>query len=234
MGFDVFMIRFDEPKADQHWDRLLAIAPDAVLIDGVRGIYSAHAACARRANSSHFFVIDADNWLLDGFLLTTDFRPRDDEVAVWRAENPVNGLVYGHGGIKLLPRGAFGSSGNDPYIDVATRLSRRYRIVPLVASEHRFNATPLLAWRTAFRECAKLASLPLHSRTADVAKQRLAIWCSVANGAQHSTWCLRGACEGRDFGARNVDNPEKLKLINDYMWLQELYSERHQGPAAER
>jgi hypothetical protein len=207
MRLDVFMIKFDEEGADAHWARLRAIAPHAILIEGVSGIRAAHAECARRASTSHFFVVDADNWLLDRFSFKLTFQPRDDEVAVWRAKNPINGLVYGHGGIKLLATEAFCGVKHvkEPSVDVATSLTHRYRKIPVLASEHRFNTTPLLTWRSAFRECAKLATY-----SGREAALRLAAWCSIVNAARHSTWCLQGACDGRDYGRKNIGSPEKL------------------------
>jgi hypothetical protein len=186
-----------------------------------------HADCARPTNTSHFFVVDAGNWILGGFSFELEFQPHDGEVAVWRAKNPINGLVYGHGGIKLLASNAFCGVKHvkEPGVDMATRLTHRYRKVPVLASEHRFNMTPLLTWRSAFRECAKLAS---HSTTrSEEAALRLAAWCSIANAERHSTWCLRGACDGRDYGERNIGSPEKLNLLNDYKWLQSRFIERY-------
>jgi hypothetical protein len=224
------MLKFDEPDAEAHWARLRAVAPHAILIEGVTGIRAAHAECARRASTSHFFVVDADSWILDGFAFDLDFEPRDDEMAVWRAKNPVNDLTYGHGGIKLIPRSAFGDL-KQLNLDMSTQLTPRYRMIRVLASEHRFNMTPLLAWRSAFRECVKLASglFDLASPT----KRRLTVWCSIANEERHASWCLRGARDGRDYAEKNISNPQKLNLINDYTWLESQFIE-HYGTAIGR
>jgi hypothetical protein len=223
--FDVFMIKFDEPNAGAHWARLRAVAPHAILIEGICGIRAVHAQCAERASTPHFFVVDADSWILDGFSFQVDFCARNDQVAVWRAKNPVNGLVYGNGGIKLFPRNAFRHE-TKLMIDLATSLTCQYRKVPVVASEHRFNLTPFLAWRSAFRECVKLASRSLPGSQESVAR-RLATWCSVANTERYSTWCLRGARDGRKYGTENINDPENLILINDYSWLKNLFLKRY-------
>jgi hypothetical protein len=223
MSFDVFMIGFDEPEVGNNWSRLLSVAPHASLIQGVPGIRAAHLVCAQRAHTSHFFVVDGDNWLLDGRVFDINFGPSEDEVAVWRARNPINGLIYGHGGIKLIPSAAAASAMNGCAIDLATSLTRRYRIVPILASEHRFSASPLLTWRTAFRECTKLASRLTRGPIEPEAARRLATWCSVGNGARNSQWCLLGAQDGRDFGTTYARNQEKLEVINDYSWLRERF-----------
>ena len=226
MRSDVFMLKFDEPDADAHWARLRAFAPHAILIEGISGIHAALAECARHASTPHFFVVDADNWILDGFSFELIFQPHNDQVAAWRAKNPVNGLVYGNGGIKLIPANAF-CHAKDLGIDLTTRLTDRYRVIPILASEHRFNMTPLLAWRSAFRECAKLASRSVRGSEEKTAALHLDAWCSIANAERHAKWCLQGACDGRDYGTENIGRPEKLRLINDYGWLQSLFLERH-------
>jgi hypothetical protein len=223
MPFDVFMIRFDEPMVEAHWSRLLAVAPHATLIEGVSGIRAAHAACAERASGAHFFVVDADNWLLDGFSFEVYFKPHPDEVAVWRASNPVNGLVYGHGGIKLIPSEAAKESIESRSVDLATSLTDLYRVVGVLASQHRFNSTPLLAWRTAFRECAKLASSMTRGTIEPATVHRLNIWCSIANRVPNAQWCLLGALAGREFGTMHATDQEMLGAINDYSWLRERF-----------
>jgi hypothetical protein len=223
MSFDVFMIKFDEPETDANWSRLLSAAPHATLIQGVPGIRAAHLVCAQRAHTSHFFVVDGDNWLLDEPIFDINFTPSEDEVVVWRARNPVNGLIYGHGAVKFMPSKAAAGAMNGRSIDLATSLTPRYRIVPILASEHRFNVSPLLAWRTAFRECAKLASRLTRGPIEPEAAHRLTIWCSVANGAQNSQWCQLGAHDGRDFGTTYASNQEKLEALNDYSWLQKRF-----------
>jgi hypothetical protein len=41
-----------------------------------------HAKCARRAKTSHFSMVNADNWILDEFAFELEFQPHDNEVAV--------------------------------------------------------------------------------------------------------------------------------------------------------
>jgi hypothetical protein len=59
-------------------------------------------------------------------------------VAVWRAKNPINGLVIASDafcGVKHV---------KEPGVDMAARLTHRYRKVPVLASEHRFNVETML------------------------------------------------------------------------------------------
>ena len=69
--FDVFFVSYDEPNADEHFERMLLFAPDAKRIHGIKGIANAYIKAAQLSDTTHFFFVDADNWILDGF----DFKP---------------------------------------------------------------------------------------------------------------------------------------------------------------
>jgi hypothetical protein len=212
MAYDVFFLSHDEPLADSHWQRLQQLAPHARRIDGIDGIRNAHRQCARLARTSLFFVVDADNEVLD-----FDFRiriPVYDQayVHVWRAMNPVNNLIYGWGGIKLFPRKLLLDEAVMP-LDMTS--SFPMKIVEQIGSITRFNTSGFDAWRSAFRECVKLSVVDtIESR------ERLHIWCSVANG-DFAEDCLRGAREGHDFARTH---PADVGRINDWAWLRARYN----------
>lgn len=154
---DVFMIANDEPNAEANWARLRRLQPDARLVHGKTGIYAAFRACAIQARSPLLLAVDADNHVLDGFDFATPIRPAPNELLVWWARNPINGLTYGHGGIKLFATDLFRRFNSTTFIDVSTSIATRTRTINQVASEHRFNTSPYKTWSSAFRECAKLA-----------------------------------------------------------------------------
>ena len=77
-----------------------------------------------------------------------------------------------------------------------------------------------MTWRSAFRECAKLAAgLYKNSKRSDD-KKRLDTWCSVANG-KNSDWCLAGANIGKQFGSNK--NMQELMCLYDERWLKEKF-----------
>lgn len=220
---DVFFVYYKEPNTEQNWLRLLEFAPDAIPVGDIEGIHAAHRACAERASTTHFIVVDADNWVLSGH----PFEERAYDpgaVYVWRARNAVNGLVYGNGAIKALPREATLAVPNT--VDMTSGISRDYRIVDVLASEHRFDASAYDAWRTAFRECVKLASSIIPNQKSDETRARLDAWCSeiLAQG-EHAEFCVRGARMGRQYGERHRDDPDALRRINDYEWLIDRFAE---------
>lgn len=162
---DVFFLSHGEANADENWQHLKSLCPRAQRIDGIDGLFEAHQACAQASNTANFWVVDADAWIFDHFDFS--YMPKDimhwdhaekDSVLIWSARNPVNGLEYGYGGVKLFPKKPF-LDGRAWRIDLATTLSAVVINMPEVAGETRFNSTPKSAWVGAFRECAKLASL---------------------------------------------------------------------------
>ena len=231
-AFDVFMIAYGENSAAENWARLQQFAPEAKLIENVAGIGAGYAACAAAATTRHFFAVDADNWLLDGFRIQIQFDPAPDETVFWYARNPVNGLEYGHGAIKLFPTQLLKdqAAGNKPgSIDFSTSIGRT-RYTEICASEHRFNTDAFSSWAGAFRECAKLTigTTIGDAKTQALAKFRLDAWCTRApKDTAFGDWCLKGAIDGRDFGFAQAGNARSLAKINDFAWLRATFRARH-------
>lgn len=156
--FDVFFISHGEANADENWENLRRLCPRAQRLDGIDGLYQVHRACAVASTTENFFVVDADAWVFDDFGFDLESTPDPSAVTIWHARNPVNGLEYGYGGIKLFPRQPF-LEDRAWDTDLSTTIGSAVIVNETVACETRFNATPESAWIGAFRECAKLSSL---------------------------------------------------------------------------
>jgi hypothetical protein len=234
MAFDVFLIIYGESNAEENWARLRQIAPHAQRVENVRGLGACYEACAIAARTPYFFAVDADNWILDEFRFELPFEPAPDEIAHWRAVNPVNGLRYTHGSIKLFPTAMFATI--KPHLDLPdfSTMVARNRFVADCVSEHRFNADPYAAWAGAFRECVKLAfSTAVGSfKTRMLARRRLDVWCTRGAQEKNGEWCLRGAREGRDYGLENSRSKEGILAINDYDWLRDRFRAQHARQSA--
>ena len=226
--YDVFFISYDEPSADLHWQRLLRFAPQATRIQGVKGVLPAHKAAAESSKTDAFFVVDADAWLLDSWDFYgeefDEFEPYSgkspaDCVVVWKSRNPYNKLEYGYGGIKLMPKRAMMAANSR--VDVATSVSQCFLSVDAVVCETRFATSPLHAWRSAFRECAKLSGSAIGPQT-NRQKQWLDTWTSYATG-EYADMILAGAIAGRGYGSTNRGDLASMALINDYDWMKEKY-----------
>jgi hypothetical protein len=231
-AYDVFMIAHGEKSAAENWARLRQCVPEARLVENVSGIGAGYAACAAAATTDHFFAVDADNWVLDGFRFQVPFEPKRDETLFWYARNPVNGLEYGHGAIKLFPTALLKqrAGGAAPGgVDFSTSVGR-IRYTEICASEHRFNGDAFAAWAGAFRECAKLANGTTigTAESQALAKLRLDAWCERRRkDAAFGDWCLKGAAEGREFGAAHAGDYAGLARINDFTWLRATFRARH-------
>jgi hypothetical protein len=206
--YDVFFLAWDETQSETNWENLLEICPAVRRVTGIKGIYPAHARCAELSRTSHFFVVDADNEIIDPTPFEITIPEWDQEyVHLWHARNPVNGLEYGWGGLKLFPRASFPFVAN---MDMTTTLP--LKIIERTVSVSHFNSSPFETWRAAFREAVKLSL-----QGSQEAQERLSVWCGVAEGPMAS-WCLLGAQEGRQYAKENQDT-NALVLINDYEWL---------------
>ena len=222
MRYDIIFISYNEPNADENFAKLKARFPYAQRVDGIKGIHQAHIAAARKAFTKMFWVVDADAVILDTFNFDHMVSEYDlENVHVWRSINPVNGLEYGYGGVKLLPK-KLTQNMDTTRPDMTTSISTLFKAMPEVSNITAFNTDPYNSWKSAFRECVKLASKTIDRQNDNETQVRLDRWCTI--GADLDV--LHGAQEGREYGLENKDNPEALKLINDFEWLQARFDGR--------
>jgi len=225
---DIFFISFKESCREKNWHHLKSRYPQARRVHGVTGVALAHQMCANLSNSPFFFVVNADNEVLKNFCFQAPSQPLKPSVYTWRSLNPVNGLVYGFGAIKLFPKTYFLSASGQ--IDVSTSLPIPYKIVPQLASITHFNSSPLEAWRGAFRECVKLSSQSIRGQNSLETKHRLNTWCEIGKGQKWASYVLLGAKQGRDYGSRYKNDSKALNQINNFDWLEDFFIKNVQVP----
>ena len=220
---DVIFISNYEPNAENNWSRLLEKAAHAQRVSGVKGILAAHRAAAAKATTDMFYVVDGDAYIVDDF--NFDYDPENkDAVHVFNSINPVNGLVYGYGGVKLFPRTLL-LNANNAESDVTTSVAENFVTVRTVSNVTEFNTDPFSAWRSAFRECAKLAAGQIKNQVPQETKLRLDTWLTVGKESTFGSYVLAGARAGYEFGSENKLNKLELAKINDYEWLREQYEQ---------
>lgn len=220
-GHDIIFISYDEPNGIANWDKLRARFPHAKRVDNVHGIRNAHVAAAKLSSTQNFFVVDGDSEIAEDF--DFDLPLYDEErnyVHIWRAHNPVNGLEYGYGGVKLFHKNMF--VGELEFIDMSTLLGNGVKLIDEVASITRFDSSPFHAFRGAFRECAKLASGLIKNQDDAETKARLEVWTSVFNGPYRDD-VKKGARLGKRYG----EEGRNLKTINDFEWLYGIYRQHY-------
>lgn len=216
-AFPVFFLSNGETNAEENWQHLKRLTPQAQRIDGILGRRKAFLECATRAgDSSHFFVVTGKNYITD--VTVFDFTPTDTTPKahiMFQAKNMSNRLEYGHMGVGLYNKDIVLNTPENFGLDF-TEFGGVY-LIPKTVSEATFATTPYEAWRTAFREAVKLTLSD--SVTAKTWLQR---WVTFAEG-ENADWVLQGAKEGHEFALENKNNLDELKKSVDWEWLEKRF-----------
>jgi hypothetical protein len=215
--FDVIFISYNEPNAEENWLRVLSKAPWAKRVDGVKGIFEAHRAAAKLAKTEMFYVVDGDAWLVDDW--SFDFNPGlfgGDCAFVWLSINPINGLIYENGGVKLFPKSAFMRKKNLNKLDIFTNVIEKKKTINITSCIHKFDVDSFSVWKSAFRECVKLF---INNQMA-----KLDIWQSKGGRKKFGKFAIKGACDGIKFAKENLNNHKMLMKINDRDWLESMFN----------
>jgi hypothetical protein len=225
--YDIVFISYNELNAEQNWENLIARFPWAKRVHGVTGIHRAHIAAASKCLTQMFWVVDGDAIILDTFDFT--YTTKETKfVHVWRSKNPINDLEYGFGGVKLLPRlMTLDMDMSKP--DMTTSISPHFKPMPEVSNITAFNTDEFSTWRSAFRECTKLASKVIDRQKNDETENRLLAWKIKGADRPFGAYAIQGAVDGERFGILNQGNIEELKKINDFAWLKEEFTRSYNG-----
>jgi hypothetical protein len=85
---------------------------------------------------------------------------------------------------------------------MTTSISDKFKSVNQVSNITAFNTDPFSTWRSAFRECAKLASRVIARQQDEETQERLRVWCEESN----DQYAIDGSICGRDYGIKNKTN----------------------------
>jgi hypothetical protein len=241
---DIVYLSYDEPNCEENWADLQSKCPRAQRVHGVKGSDAAHKACAELAQTSRFITVDGDNKIRERFLNSEwqfdDTWDITDSVLSFPAENAVNGLQYGNGGIKVWPKHVVlnmrtHEAADDSHSDAGTDFCwvLDYVLMPGVWSDVHMNSTPAQAWRAGFREGVKLGLVEglqvrdvVDWRQGQVKNNydRLCTWLQVGMDAKNGFYAILGARMGlhrtvlTDWDASAVQDFDNL----DYIWEKEV------------
>jgi hypothetical protein len=225
--FDIVFISYNELTAEGNLKLLRDRFPLAKHVSGVKGIHQAHIEAAKRSFSPMFWVVDADAIILDTFNFNYSLTKEEyDIVHVWRSRNPVNGLEYGYGGVKLLPK-KLTLNMDLSKTDMTTSISPKFKAMDEISNITAFNTDPFSSWRSAFRECTKLSSKVIEGQVSVETSSRLDTWCTRGIDAVYGDYAISGAIAGRKYGKENAANLAALSLINDFDWLKNQFQQTH-------
>ena len=217
--YDIVLISYQEPNAEQNWESLKLRVPTAKRVHGVKGIHNAHISAAKKCFTKMFWIVDGDAIVLDEFDFNYEVDKWNlDTVHVWRSRNPINGLEYGNGGIKLFPR-KLTINMDTTTTDMTTSISDKFKAVQQVSNINAFNTDPFSTWKSAFRECVKLESKVINRQKSEETDERLKVWTTVGSDKPFGEYAIKGARAGVLFGAKG----DNLHLINDFNWLREVF-----------
>jgi hypothetical protein len=222
--YDIVFISYGEPNAEANWQRLKKRFPLAKRVKDVKGIHQAHIAAAKKAFTKMFWVVDGDAEIVDDFNFDHEVSEYDlDVVHVWRSRNPINDLEYGYGGVKLLPRKmTLDMDVNTP--DMTTSISTKFKAMEQVSNITAFNTDPFNTWKSAFRECTKLAAKVIDGQVDEETETRLMTWCTYVDKRPFNDWAYLGAEDGKMYGMQKAGDIEALSKINDFEWLHAFFS----------
>lgn len=219
--YDIIFISYGEPNAEKNWQELKSRFSRAKRVDGVQGIHQAHKKAAQMSFTKMFWVVDADAEIMPEFNFdyNTAYKEIDHgTVYVYRSRNAVNDLVYGYGGVKLLPKHLTKIVDVDT-ADMTTSITPKFVPLPEISNITKFNTDPFNTWKSAFRECTKLSSKIIRKQNNDETEHRLRIWTTVGHDKEYGEFAIQGACAGKQYGIENNNDPDKLKMINNFEWL---------------
>jgi hypothetical protein len=225
--FDIVFISYNEPNADENYNLLKSKFPRAKRVHGIVGIVNAHKEAAKISTTDLFWVVDGDAIIDENFdflvpqIANYDFYNKS-VVNIWLSRNPINDLVYGYGGVKLLPKDLTLRISSS-VVDMTTSISENINVKGTVSNITAFNTDPFNTWKSAFRECVKLASKVIDKNYDESTEDRLRVWCTVGIDRPFGKYALSGARMGADYGESNIDNKDALAKINDFNWLEELF-----------
>ena len=203
--YDVIYISYDEPNAEENWVDLLTKIPYAQRVHGIKGSDAAHKAAANLSTTDRFITIDGDN-IIDATFVN-QLVDLDDSVDIcrsvfsWPSLNPINGLLYGNGGIKCWPKELVLNMRTHEHAEPGNIRAQidfcwdiHYVALDISYSTTNNNVTPYQAWRAGFREGVKMALdrgakitvEEFESRVVSRNYDHLCIWQTV--GADVEAW----------------------------------------------
>ena len=226
---DIVFISYEEPNADENFDRIKSRFPQVKRVHGIAGLHEAFRRAASCASTPFFFTVDGDNSICSDFNFTYDTSTLSlNHIVVWRTRNPINELEYGYGGIKLFGSEAAAAISEVESVDVIGVSGQRVIFESSVASLTMFNTDPYNTWKAGFRECAMLAQKGCFRTSETDAEEKIKIWTTVGAESRNGRWAIRGAKDGLEFGKCQRDDPRGLQKINDFQFLFNFFQAKYQ------
>ena len=217
---DIIFISYDEPSAEKRYNELKSKYPRTKWCKGVKGRLQAYHSAANMSDTDYFFAVFPKLDIVDSFKF--DFQPdrmKNPCHYIFNCKNPVIGLEYGHGAVLLYNKKLVLDTIQS---GIDFTLTQPHETVPILSAISHFNETPLMAWRTTFREVVKLN---MRKPTVE-SKFRLKKWYELGVG-KNADWVFKGAQDAKEFFEKNRHNPAELFKTYELDWLQKFYKSKY-------
>ena len=238
-------LSYAEDNADHHFELLKMQNYKARRVHGVKGFESAHRKASEVAKELDrsfpcFITVDGDNETMPEFWqLYTEDIPREltpqhgSFCLSWNAYNPMTGLCYGNGGLKLWSHrfvDELNTHENAEEAVVDFCWHENYTQLARIYSTTRPYGSPRQAFTAGFREGAKMPLVngkQLNSvyETAERAYglnlKRLLTWASVGGHVENGSFSILGALFG--FYSVHVTGDIQLRQVSDLDFVRGLY-----------
>ena len=213
---DIIFISYDEPSAEKRFNILKEKFPRAKWSKNIKGQTLAYHTAAQMSETDYFFAVFPKTDIVDSFKF--DFQPdrmKNPCHYIFDCYNPVVDLTYGHGGTILYNKQLVLTT-FQPGLDFT--LSQPHDVVSILSTISNCNETPLLGWRTSFREVIKL----LQMKPTVESRYRLKKWNTLGKG-ENAEWVHCGAIDGTDYFNKHKNNQNKLMYSYDFVWLKDYF-----------
>jgi len=209
VSYDIFFISYKESNAEENWERIKSLHPNANRIHGVDGISNAHMECNRLSKTDKFWTIDGDNWLLQKLPRTV---AGNFDLLYFNSIDPVDGVTSSIGGVKLWTKDCIinDNMSKGDFCKYATKTSN---VIQKTLSEHRYNATPFESWQHTFRHMVKCFSGIIPH---NVLQKNIDV---IEKHKDLDIWSYRGYLDAKKYVEECNGDFDKINLINDYNWL---------------
>ena len=170
------------------------------------------AVCARQSDTEYFWTVFAKSTINKDF--NFDYHPNCMERPhhyIFKCYNPLIDYAYGHMGIILYHK--------KTVLDAETwgpdfTCSFPVKLIDEISNTANYFQTPFLTYRTAFRECVKLASNCIQGSKPDQNAVILSKWLHSKD-----EWTRRGSNDAVDHVKKNGD----LMKVFDWQFIRSLY-----------
>ena len=213
---DIVFISYDEPKAEERFNKLKSKFPRAKWSKGVVGQTLAYMSAAMKSETDYFFAVFPKIDIVEDF--NFDFQPdrmKNPCHYIFDCYNEVIDCTYGHDGVILYNKQLVMET-HKPGLDFT--LSKPVTVVPVLSAINKLDETPLLAWRTAFREVLKLK---LQIPTVE-SRYRLKKWTTLGKG-DNAQWVYLGAKDALQF----IEDKNDVRKSYDFDWIKNHFEEHY-------